>query len=74
MSEQKSTACPHGTNSAKVIEVIKTETVVGTGTLPDDPYRILSQYWSLNGELLAENINPSSQQVDDLSTVLFRPC
>lgn len=42
-----------GTDGARVIEVIETRSCRGSGT-QEDPYRIVVQYWSLEGELLAE--------------------
>lgn len=39
---------------AKVIQVIETEVKRGKGVL-DDPMRGVTQYWSLDGELLAEH-------------------
>lgn len=42
-----------GTDSAEVIKVIRTTALRGTGT-KDDMSRIVTQYWSLEGELLAE--------------------
>ena len=47
------TVCPIGTDSAKVIEVIETESIRGCGT-GDDLCRIVKQYWSFDGKLLAE--------------------
>ena len=47
------TVRPRGTDSAKVIQVIVTESVVGRGT-EEDPTRSILQYGSLNGELLAK--------------------
>lgn len=44
---------PKGTNSARVIEVIETKSCRGNGT-QDDPIRIVTQYWSLEGKMLAE--------------------
>ena len=38
--------------SAQVISVILTESVTGAGT-EDNPNRIVAQYWSTDGELLA---------------------
>ena len=52
MSEQKETARPRGTDSAKVIQVIVTEALEGQGT-EADPCRVQRRYWSLDGELLA---------------------
>ena len=45
---------PRGTDSAQVIQVIKTESVRGKGT-QDDVCRIVTQYWDFDGNLLAEN-------------------
>jgi hypothetical protein len=47
------TVGPRGTDSAKVIEVIETKSIRGDGT-EDDLCREVTQYWSLDGELLAE--------------------
>ena len=38
--------------SAQVIQVIRTESKAGAGT-EDDPNRIVIQYWSTDGSLLA---------------------
>lgn len=47
-------ARPRGTDSAQVIPVIKTESLRGEG-MNEDMCRIVKQYWSLDGELLAED-------------------
>lgn len=47
-------ARPRGTDSAQVIRVIETESLRGEGT-NEDMCRIVKQYWSFDGELLAEN-------------------
>jgi hypothetical protein len=39
--------------SAKVIQVIVTEVHRGDG-VPGNPSRLITQYWTLDGELLAE--------------------
>ncbi len=39
-------------NKAELIEVIKTESVCGKGT-EESPVRVVIEYWSLEGELLA---------------------
>ena len=44
---------PNGTKAAKVISVIHTIALRGRDTI-DDPVRIVNQYWSFEGELLAE--------------------
>lgn len=53
MDDQKNTVRPNGTDSAKVIQVIETKSNRGKGTL-DDLSRQVVQYWSLEGQLLAE--------------------
>ena len=45
---------PRGTDSARVIQVIETKALRGEGTC-ENKIRIVTQYWSLDGELLAEN-------------------
>lgn len=47
-------ARPRGTDSAQVIQVIKTESMRGEGT-QEDLCRIVTQYWDFDGNLLAEN-------------------
>ena len=47
-------ARPRGTDKAKVISVIETQSLRGAGT-EDDPCRIVTQYWDFDGDLLAEN-------------------
>ena len=49
----KKSARPNGTRTARVISVIHTTAVRGRDT-SDDPVRIVNQYWSFEGELLAE--------------------
>ena len=48
------TARPRGTDNARVICVIETKALVGRGTA-DDPASIITQYWSLDGKLLADS-------------------
>ncbi|MFD2116390.1 carboxypeptidase [Paenibacillus yanchengensis] len=43
-----------GTDSARVIRVIETKAARGLGT-EEDPMRVVIQYWSFDGRLLAEN-------------------
>lgn len=51
---EKATFRPRGTDSAKVIQIIETKTVRGSGQ-KDDFYRTVTQYWDFEGRLLAEN-------------------
>ena len=53
MGENKKTVRPRGTDSAKIIEVIETKSIRGYGT-EEDLSREVTQYWSLDGKLLAE--------------------
>ncbi|MBQ6686446.1 MAG: carboxypeptidase [Firmicutes bacterium] len=46
-------AVPRGTDCARVIRVIETESIRGAGT-DEDPCRPVLQYWNFDGELLAE--------------------
>lgn len=45
---------PRGVDSAKVICVIETKSARGSGSL-EQPSRTVTEYWSLDGEKLAEN-------------------
>ena len=49
----KGAAWPRGTDSAKVIQVIETAALRGSGA-DDDPVRVVKQFWSFAGELIAE--------------------
>lgn len=46
---------PHGVNSARVMRVIVTTAVRGSGNKQEQPARMVTQYWSFDGKLLAEN-------------------
>ena len=48
------TVSPRVTDSARLIRVIETKSARGKGT-QEDLCRIVTQYWDLNGKLLAEN-------------------
>ncbi len=47
------TVRPRGTDNARVISVIETKSLRGTGT-EEDPCRIVTQYWDFDGTKLAE--------------------
>lgn len=53
MKEHVNSAKVRGTDSAQVLQVIQTKTLIGAGTT-ENPYRKLVQYWGCDGELLAE--------------------
>jgi hypothetical protein len=45
----------HAMDTARVIKVIETTILRrGSGTSPDDPVRVIRQYWSLDGQLIVE--------------------
>lgn len=48
------TVRPRGTDKAEVIQVIRTESIIGRG-IQEDPVRIIYQYWDFEGNLLASN-------------------
>ena len=52
MAEEK-ILFPRGVDSAKVILVIETKSARGAGT-PEQPTRLVTEYWSLEGIKLAE--------------------
>ena len=43
---------PRGTDSARVVSVIETQALRGTGK-EEDKCRIVTQYWDFDGNLLA---------------------
>ena len=45
---------PRGCDSARVISVIETKAARGIGT-QEQPTRMVTEYWSLDGEKLAEH-------------------
>ena len=58
---------PRGTDSAQVIQVIKTESIRGEGT-QEYLCRVVTKYWDFDGNLLAENdpcITEAVTQGDD---------
>lgn len=52
--DQKKNVRPRGTDAAKVIQVIETISLRGSGT-EDDPTRAVKQLWSFDGDLIAES-------------------
>lgn len=52
--EQNKNVRPRGTDCAKVIQVVETISIRGNGS-DTDPVRAVKQFWSFEGELLAEN-------------------
>ena len=48
------TVRPRGTDKAKVIKVIRTESIIGRG-IQEDPVRHIYQYWDFKGNLLASH-------------------
>lgn len=60
-----STVSASGMNYSRVIQVIETVSVRGKGT-EEDTCRPVKQYWSLDGELLAENDPCASEKPFDI--------
>lgn len=58
--EKKITAIPRGCDSARIEQVIVTRALKGAGT-ENDPYREVTQYWSLTGKLLFELTDDDGQ-------------
>lgn len=50
----ESKAGPRGTDAARVITVIETQSLRGNGT-KEDNCRVVTQYWDFDGNLLAEH-------------------
>lgn len=53
-----------GTDSARVIRVIETQSLKGEGT-PMNPCRIVKQYWDFDGTLLAEKDYQAENEKND---------
>ena len=51
-NENGSRAVCSRSRSVKVVEVVQVVTTKGNGT-DEDPNRVITEYWSLDGELLA---------------------
>ena len=60
--KEMETVRPRGTDKAKVIEVIQTESIIGRG-IPEDPVRLIYQYWDFKGNLLAKNDTLNDDEV-----------
>ena len=54
---------PRSADKAKVIQVIVTQSVVGSGVNGEDLPRAVTSYWSLDGDLLAE-YDPLLERID----------
>lgn len=48
-------ARPRGTDRARVMQVIETRALRGTGESENDKCREVVQYWDFEGNLIAEN-------------------
>ena len=57
---------PRGVDSARVIQVIETKSARGSGAT-EQPARIVTEYWSLNGEKLAE-LDPYFAQMESAAS------
>lgn len=45
---------PETVRSVEVVQVVRTESGRGRGESPDDPFRLVTQFWSFEGTLLGE--------------------
>lgn len=65
MNNNKETVRPRGTDSARLVQVIETKSIRGTGN-EEDLCREVTQYWDLDGNLLAESdpVTKNAQQED----------
>lgn len=52
--DNKKAVRPRGTDSARVIRVIETRALKGSGT-NNDPVRVVKQFWNFDGSLIAES-------------------
>lgn len=68
--DQKKNVRPRGTDAAKVIQVIETIALKGSGT-EDDPARAVKQFWSFDGDLIAENDPFICEEYGKLSQQFF---
>lgn len=55
---------PRGTDNARVIKVIETQSLIGKGT-ETDPCRCIRQYWDFDGQLLAKKDEFIDEQPED---------
>ena len=60
-------ARPRGTDGARVIQVIETKSLRGSGLNEKDKCREVKQYWSFEGVLLAEN-DPCTKETEQFPT------
>lgn len=55
---------PHNQTEARVIQVIQVDSHRGVGTI-ENPHRIVRQFWSFDGVLLAENDPATETGISD---------
>ncbi len=65
MEEKNNTIRPRGTDSARVIQVIETSSIIGRGTF-EDPVKKVRQYWSFDGRLLANSVSTTAPEDSEL--------
>ena len=59
--EREQNIRPMGTDNARVVQVIVTHSLEGSGTI-DDPCKEQVRYWSFDGVLLAEKCVTETQE------------
>lgn len=68
--DNKKPVRPRGTDSARVIQVIETRSLKGSGT-DGDPVRAIKQFWDLDGSLIAESDPFIAEEYEKLSQQFF---
>ena len=54
---------PRGTDSVRIIQVIETKSVRGSGESLNDVCRQVTQYWDMDGNLLSENDPQPNEEI-----------
>lgn len=59
-------------NTAKIVRLIETKTNRVSGNGPADPVRIVTQYWTTNGQIVAENDPfPVNETLMELRSLIY---
>lgn len=69
--DNKKAVRPRGTDSARVIQVIETRSLMGGGE-QRDPVREIKQFWDFDGHLIAESDPFIDEEYEELSQQFSR--
>lgn len=69
--DNKKAVRPRGTDSARVIQVIETMSLRGSGE-ERDPVRAVKQFWAFDGSLIAESDPFIDEEYEELSQQFSR--